>query len=109
MIGGFVIVSTNPTNWATKGVMSYDNGTAMRDNDGRYMLKNGSRYLDSSKDRIYYSHLAVIEDYLASCITFISPSRVPAGKHHHVCMPYNCDIENIVKIDELYFNYNDYT
>ena len=115
MNGGLVIVSKNPASWTKgvkyPGVMYYDNRTAMRDSDGRYMLSYGNRYLDSSKDRLY-SHLAVIEDYVASCITFISPSRVPAGKHHHVCMSYNCDIENVlkvVKIDELIFHYNDYT
>ena len=104
MNGGSVIVSTNPASWIHRvkypGVMYYDNRTAMRDSDGRYMLSYGNQYLDSSKDRVY-SHLAVIEDYVASCITFISPSRVPAGKHHHVSMP---NIEIIVKM-----NYNEYT
>ena len=108
MNGGFAYVSTNPASW-TKRAISYDNGTVMKDTDGRYMLKHGNQYLNSSKDRLY-SHLAVIEDYVASCITFTSPSRVPAGKHHHVSMPYNCVIENIVKINKYSkFNCNEYT
>ena len=100
MYEGFVIVSTNPTSWTgRKLVMFSDKETVMKDSDGRPMLSYGNHYLNSSKDRLYY-HLAVIEDYVASCFTFTSPSRVPAGKHHHVSMPYNCDIENIMKINQ---------
>ena len=33
---------------------------------------------------LMHTHLAVIGDYMASCITFAPPDRVPAGDEHHV-------------------------
>ena len=34
---------------------------------------------------LVFTHLAVIAEYMASCITFRSPNRVPAGNNYHVC------------------------
>ena len=79
---GHVIVSTNWTNMFEFELN--DQGTILLDNEGRDMLSFGSHNLNSSKDRLY-THLAVIGDYEASCLTFISPSRVPAGNEYHVC------------------------
>ena len=33
---------------------------------------------------VLFTHLAVIGDYVASCITFTSPNTVPAGNKYHV-------------------------
>ena len=81
---GHVIVSTNWTKHEQIRFELNDQGTILLDNEGRDMLGFGSHYLNSSKDRLY-THLAVIGDYEASCLTFISPSRVLAGNENHVC------------------------
>ena len=39
--------------------------------------------VNDTKDLIS-THLAVIGDYVASCITLVSPNRVPAGNEYHV-------------------------
>ena len=80
---GFVIRTTN---WPEKGnyrVLTDSQGKPIMDEKGRRKLGFGSQYLNSTKDRLY-SHIAVIGNYVASCITFISPSKVPAGKMHNV-------------------------
>ena len=83
---GFVIVSNN---WTEQGNFrpgpSDSHGTVLVDSEGRDVLGYGSQYLNSTMDRLY-THLAVIGDYVASCITLVSPSRVPAGKAYHVSM-----------------------
>ena len=52
------------------------------------LFPNGTSFIhvpnrDDTKDRIS-THLAVIGDYVASCITLVSPNKVPAGNEYHV-------------------------
>ena len=35
-------------------------------------------------DDVLFTHLAVIGDYVALCLTFLSPNGVPAGNDYHV-------------------------
>ena len=46
------------------------------------------------------THIAVIGDYVASCITFSYPNRVPAGNKYHV--PLSCSCYEILT-RRLYF------
>ena len=57
-------------------------------NDRLQLFPNGTSVIhvpnvNDTKDLIS-THLAVIGDYVASCITLVSPNRVPAGNEYHV-------------------------
>ena len=46
--------------------------------------KVNSKAITNLTEDILSTHIAVIGDYVASCITFSYPNRVPAGNKYHV-------------------------
>ena len=71
---------------------------------------NSQAITNLTEDMLYTTHIAVIGDYVASCITFSKPNRVPAGNKYHVplsCSCYeNCTTQPFLFQPGMYLNGN---
>ena len=57
--------------------------------------KINSKAITNSTEDMLSTHIAVIGDYVASCITFSYPNRVPAGNKYHVTKSRTCLVNRV--------------
>ena len=52
--------------------------------------KINSKAISNLTEDMLSTHIAIIGDFVASCITFSYPNRVPAGNKYHVPISCTC-------------------